>query len=47
MALVVDVLLLLTALAGRASEELMAAMREAELFTTSSWYYRLAASTQL
>jgi hypothetical protein len=40
--LVVDDLLLLTALAGSASDELMAAMRGAELFTTSSWYYRLA-----
>lgn len=42
MALVVDDLLLLTALAGSAPEELVSAMREAELFTTSSWYYRLA-----
>ena len=45
MALVVDDLLLLTALAGSASDELMAAMRGAELFTTSSWYYRLARAT--
>jgi hypothetical protein len=45
-ALVVDDLLLLTSLAGGASDELNTAMRDAELFTTSSWYCRLARATR-
>ncbi len=42
MVLVVDDALLLTVLAGAAPPELRDAMRRAELFTTGSWYYRLA-----
>ncbi len=42
MVLVVDDALLLTVLAGNATSELRNAMRQGELFTTGSWYYRLA-----
>jgi hypothetical protein len=40
--LVIDDALLLTVLAGTASAELRNAMKRSELFTTGSWYYRLA-----
>ena len=46
MTLVVDDLLLLTVLAGSTPPELGSAMRDAELFTTSSWYYRLARASR-
>ena len=42
MVLVIDDALLLTVLAGSAASELGDATRRGELFTTGSWYYRLA-----
>ncbi len=42
MVLVIDDALLVTVLAGTASSELRNAMQRSELFTTGSWYYRLA-----
>lgn len=41
MALVVDDALPLTVLAGTPTTELVDAMSQGRLFTTSSWYYRL------
>jgi hypothetical protein len=42
MTTVIDDALLLAVLAGRAPEEISGAMANGELFTTVSWYYRLA-----
>ena len=41
MALVIDDALLLAVLAGSPTVELVEAMHDGQLFTTSSWYYRL------
>jgi hypothetical protein len=43
--LLVDDALLLSVLAGAAADELGAALHRGELFTTGSWYYRLARAT--